>query len=394
MMKINILKLLIILLIVFTLVSCNDPIFYIITKEPRKIDPLIDGSPTNFAEYDGKLYVASGRKIFSYSNNSWSKWTELNGRVGCLAATTDALYALYLYEDSGDGRIRNFKTNNDLSLSNVQSIHASEDVLFACVRNDKIYNIYFRKEGNSDFTEITNTSSSYVLRGAVSDNKYYYLCFNDGIFYIEKSKIDTASDLPRLGRDYNFTGIINLNIDCVAAISEKGELYEITRDEITDEDTGETTDVARIVRVASFNDSRYSTGALAVWYNGATPTLLLAGRYEDYYSNTSAYSNGYVEITLDTNPTIGNDPDTDDPIPNPKYGRISGSGFREPGDTKPTSIDNKDRYTPSLGKRLINYIIQTPAAIDANMTMFASTQQDGVWSYRLRDGVILWNAEE
>jgi hypothetical protein len=148
-MKIYKLKLLVISLIIFSFGSCNDAIFYKITVEPPKLIPLIGGSPTNFTEYKGKLYVASGKQIYSYSGNSWSKEKKLNGRIGCLAATTgdsSSLYALYLFNDSSDGRIKDYNSGNDLSLSNVQSIHASEDVLFACVRNDSnTYTIHLIK---------------------------------------------------------------------------------------------------------------------------------------------------------------------------------------------------------------------------------------------------------
>jgi len=364
-MKIYKLKLLVVLLIVFSFGSCNDAIFYKITVEPPKLVPLIGGSPTNFVVYGVKLYVASGKQIYSYDGNSWSS-KEFGGRVGCLAATTGALYALYLYNDGGDGRIKNYDSGNDLSLSNVQSIHASGDVLFACVRNDDntTYKVYYKKESDPGFTEIPDTFSS-ILNGVASDNTYYYLCVNEGIYYIKKSEINTASNLPVLGKDYRFVGIINLSIDYVAAISEKGDLYEISNAVISDKKAG-------------FNDGRYSTGALAIWYKDAKPCLLLAGRKEDYYSTTSGYSNGYVEIALDE--TTGKIKD--------------GAVFNEPGKIAPTSIDSYDRYTPSLGKKLINHIIQTPSAIDANMIMFASTQQDGVWSYRDHGDGIAWNAHE
>jgi len=296
-----------------------------------------------------------------------------------LAVAGSSLYTLYI--DNNNGKIGRYDNSGnfieDVNLSgNVQSIHALDNILFASVRNsNNTYRIYFRKEGNADFTEISLTTSDttpfiYILKGVASDSTYYYLCTKYGVYYIDKSQIDNITfDLPVLGAGKDFTGIINLSSNCVAVITEKGDLYEIFNAVITD-------------KIVGFDDGRYSTGALALWYRNNTdtmPSLLLVGRNEDYYSTVSAYKNGYLEIELDTATGI----------------IMGGATFSEPG-RRPelTSIDDYDRYTPSLGKKLINYIIQTPAAIDPNMTMFASTQQDGLWSYKMRDGIMIWNAEE
>jgi hypothetical protein len=367
MMKKTFIKIIIIFSLVFLFVTCNDPIFFIVSEEIPILKPLINGSPTNFVEYSSKLYVASGKEIFSYSSNKWSKWKEINDRVVSLASTGTALYALYLNNDDGDeGKIKNLN-GNDLSLSNVQSIYASDDVLFACTRNSSnVYKIYFRKEGTSGFTEISVEQSS-ILKGAASDTNNFYLCTNNGILYVDKTLADTSSNVLETVKDIDFTGIIKLGTNYVAAISNDGKLYEITN--------------ATIRKPTEFSDDRSSTGALAIWYSNNTatePSLLLVGRNEKTYTTTTGYSNGYVEITLDAT-----------------TGAISGSGFNEPGKSSPSSIDNNDRYVSSLGKKPVNHIIQAPATIDSNMTLFASTQQNGVWSYKDRgDGLgMQWNAE-
>lgn len=362
------LKLLILFPIIFSFVSCNDPIFNTVFGETPILKPYIDGSPTNFVEYNGKLYVASGKQIYSYNGNSWSKWKKLGDRIGALAATTGAsasLYAFYLYNDN-EGKIRNCTADAEVSLSgNVQSIHASGDTLFASVRSDNKYSFHF-KEGSAAFKTISDTTSDSELNGVASDNTYYYLCtYSSGIFYVDKSQINTASNLPVIEKDARFTGIIELKTnDRVAAITQKGVLYEIFN--------------ASADKKAEFSDDRYSTGALAVWYrynDDTSPSLLLIGRSEYYYSTNTGYTNGYVEITLDNT-------------------GISGSGFNDPGKGTPSSIDNYDPYVSSLGKKPVIHLIQAPAAIDSTMTIFASTQQSGVWSYRSRDGVTQWNAEQ
>jgi len=370
MMKTLLIKLLIFFSIVLSLGSCNDPIFYKVHEESPVLKPLIDGSPTNFAILNDEMYAASGKKIFVYSknNNRWTKWKELDNFVIHLAATGNSLYALYI--SNNNGRIKNCISGVDINLSgNVQSIYTSGKVLFVNVRNDNIYTTYYLEENNpSNLKEITGTNSNFVLNGVASDANYYYLCTYSGIFCVSSSSSSLSAQSDVLGSNSGFTGIINLNNNCAAAICNNGDLYEITN-------------AATITKAASFDDSRYSTGALALWYkdkNDATPSLLLVGRKEYYYSSTTGYSNGYVEIELDTS-----------------TGRIkTGAGFSEPGKNALSSIDNNDRYTSSLGKKPVNHIIQTPASIDPNMTLFASTQQDGVWSYRSRDGVMQWNAEQ
>jgi hypothetical protein len=377
MMKIKLIKIIIFFPIIFFLGSCNDPIFFKVHEESPVLKPFIDGSPANFVEYNSKLYVASAKKIFSYSNNRWSEWKKLGDFVMCLAATeasspaNSSLYALYL--DNNNGRVRRFFNNGnsseDLNTSyNVQSIHASGNILFVSVRNNDTYTIYYLNEDSpSGLNEIAGTNSASKLYGVASDDAYYYLCTYSGIFCVLIDPVSLSAQSDVLGSSLGFTGIIKLNDDYSAAVCNNGDLYEINN--------------AAITKVASFNDSRYSTGALALWYRNIDdlkPSLLLVGRKEYHYSTDTGYSNGYVEIELDT--ATG--------------GIKSGAGFNEPGKNALSSIDNNDRYVSSLGKKPVNHIIQTPAHIDGNMTLFASTQQDGVWSYRDRGNGMTWNAEQ
>jgi len=406
MMKIYLLKLLILFLVIFSLGSCNAPIFYMVTEEIPLLDPIIGGSPTSFVILGDAMYVASGKKIFKYSDSKWYKpaltpdipdpkpvWNELDNFVMAIAATDNSLYALYLSTDNGktNGKIRRYLDDSnyeDFDQYNFQSIYTSENVLFASVRNDdNKYSIYYLDE-NDSFQKIYGTDSIYILKSAAygksktSGDTYYYLCAYSGIFCIEKNKLKSysATDLPKvLAPGVNFNGILKLNDNYSVAISVKGDLYEITDGSIAKEP------------IVGFNNSHYSTGALATWRkSGEAPSLLLVGWYEDYYSTTSGYSNGYVEIELDTaTGRIKGKPNT--------TGKIEYK-FTEPGKSTPTSLrenDNYDRYKSSLGKKLINFFIQTPDTIDKDMIMFASTQQDGVWSYRIRDeGRWQWNAEK
>jgi len=413
MMNGYLLKLLTLFLIIFYLGSCSDPIFYTVTQETPLVKPLIDGSPSNFAKFNNEIYVATGKKIFKYgksADSSKCEWSrvknlddeKLGGYVVRLAATDNSLYALYLSDSSsnsfgeikytfyldgvdekGKPIIKNGKGISSYNQQFIQSIFTPENtnVMFICARkSDNTYTIYYLDEDDPSFEindpfasvkEIIDFNLYFVLNGVAFDGKYYYLCSKSGIFYMEKDKIDSPSELKDEDDKTitEFTGIINLDPNHIAAITYNGgDLYEIND--------------AKIAYKASFNDSRYSTGSIAIWNDKDDPTkrLLLVGREEYYYSTTSGYSNGYVEIEIDTN----------------TGGIKEGAEFSVPGKNPLSSIDNYDRYVSSLGKKIIKHFIQVPADIDPNMTLFASTQKDGVWSYRdHNDGEgITWNAEK
>jgi len=382
-MKIYLLKLLTLFLIIYSLNSCRNPIFYTVTQETPLIPPLIDGSPSNFVEYNKALHVASGNNIFKYGINNqseckWSKMDLSNEKLGnyivSLAATDNSLYVHYLGNNSSGIRRFNEKDGNSsvgINLQLIQSIYAYKNILFICIRNSDTYTINYLYENDpSVIKEVTDSKSTSVLIGVASDNKYYYLCTYSGIFYVEIGNIDSSSALPLKEEDKiitGFTGIINLNDNYVAAITKNGDLYEINDTAIT--------------KKASFNDSRESTGALGIWKDkDLTKSLLLVGRNEYYYSTISRYTNGYVEIELDNT------------------GRIKdGAKFNdEPGKGPTTSIEDYDRYVSSLGKKIINHFIQAPSTIDPKMILFCSTQKNGVWSYRDHgdDEGVTWNAEK
>jgi hypothetical protein len=371
-------KILILFSIVFFIGSCNDPIFYMVFQETPILKPFINGSPTNFVIFgnpDKAVYVASGKKIFVY-NGKWSEWINLSDRIGALAATDSSLYALYLENDT-NAKIKNITSGEILSFQNVQSIHADGDVLFvsAIIYNNNTYSykIYYRKDGDTNFSEIPFEEPNSWIAGAASDAHYYYLCVGSCIYCLDKSSIAPVDLVFKEDSGDVFTGIVKINDDYCAAVSGNGKIYQINNGTISS-----VTD--------KFTDGRSSTGAIAVWYkeNTATnPSLLLVGRKENYYTTSSGYTNGYVEITLD-----------------PLTGKIKKAQFTEPGKNTapdPSSVigdDGYERYVSLLGKQPVNHIIQTPSYIDPNMRLFASTQQNGVWSYRDRGEGMRWNAEQ
>jgi len=346
-------KLFIIFALVIVLYSCNDPIFYAISMETPKLKSLIDGSPTNFVAMGTKMYAASGRNIWEYENGSWTRYGQGIWIVQ-LAATASSLYAL-----CEDGSIKSFDSSmtpqSPPSISGAKKIFTANNVLIICVGIiDSDKNISYAIYSGSNPTSLVLENIS-LLNGAAFDGTNYYLCTNSGI-YTTTTLTGTATPIGDSAKD--FVGIIGINNPTVFAITRDGVLYKIETSGITE--------------VASFG-SRYATGALAIWTDG-TDKLLLAGRQDKPNSTTSGYTYGYLEIVLDGS------------------GDVTGS-FKEPGIGDPTTVSNNERYKSSLGTKPVNHIFQ---ALDG--FLFASTQKDGVWSYRVReDGsknlVPQWNAE-
>jgi hypothetical protein len=85
---------------------------------------------------------------------------------------------------------------------------------------------------------------------------------------------------------------------------------------------------------------------------------------------------GYREIPFDTdNGTFGKD-----------------TAYKTPGAYPPSTVTNQPKFTASLGKLLINAVVafHEPAGSDTKQILFASTQRNGLYSYRNDE----WNGEQ
>jgi len=382
-MKKRFLTALLLAAVFWALGSCNDPVFYTISQEVEPIDPRINGSPTNFAVFGGVMYAASGSKLHGYSGGSWKAGPNPGGKILQIASTGDYLYALC---NEGTGVKTTLKRFNNstweiLGMENpssrrLQFIYAAGDRLFAGVSYSYSFSIMYVDKGapaNAAIKDLIRADNGSITVGEISGAAYdgtdYYLCTRDaGVFKTD----DPASGAAPLigGSNLLFTGMINLSDDNtenkIVLIERYGDIYTV----------GET--VAQLGNISM--GSRMSTGALAVWVDKDDPSrrLLLAGR-QDWlaYSVDSGYTYGYLELELDEN------------------GVKAGSQYSEPGLNFPSSIINGDneRYTSTIGKYPVNHIFQAPREIDSEMTLFAATQKNGVFSYRDRDPW-QWNAEE
>lgn len=384
--------------LIFTFAACNDPVFYTISQEVAPKEPRIKGAPSNFAVYDSAMYAAAGSRLHRYKKNAdgrsvWDREKSPGGKIAQIASTgkTGNLYAL-CYSDS----------SSNLVLKQFDSESVSWKELGGKTGYDSIRYIY--AAGNKLFIGAESSSSSFAVSyvdetaidpqaaikalklvaeedkivtgeiiGAAFDGAEYYICTKDGIYRTADPSVGAE---PIATSVSNFTGILSLEIgsptSTIVVIRRSGNLHYLT-------ETGISNSIATI----SSNSRFQSTGALAIWRDSKseddTPKLLLAGRQDMLeYTITSGYTYGYMELELDSN------------------GIKADARFREPGQNSVSSITDGDngRYKSTIGTRPVNHIFQAPKEIDANMTLFASTQKDGVWSYRQRSSGLQWNAEE
>jgi hypothetical protein len=403
----------------FLAVSCRqDPIFFTIASETAPRKPRIEGAPTNMVvferEYpnpdpDGEqetitvplMYVASGRLHWYAKEEKGAgepQWDskeyyidQPGGKIIYLAVTSEYLYALCLTGHGVDTALKRIGRDSTTwetvtaptgGYSLIQSIYADpeEAWLFAGVRTRSAarYAIFYLDETDDTFKMLQDEMTA-TLSGAVCRDGVYYLCTTgDGIYRADET-VRAAGNAVKLPDATNtntatFVGIIKLEDNTIIAVARNGGyLYEV-----------ENASFKRMRYTQSNNtDSiatgKYATGALALWEDYLDPgkKLLIAGIQGGLYStSTSSYTNGYVEFVL-----------TPDGSLNTEETRRDSNRLQ--------SVDDRDRYTASLGKHPINHLFQTPREIDADITFFASTQTAGLWSYRNieKNGGWQWNAE-
>jgi hypothetical protein len=385
----------------FILSACNDPIFFTISQEVEPKDPRIEGSPSNFAVFNNAMYVASGTRLYRYIELDdawiWQNAPAPGGRILQVASTNSFLYALCL--DGSNMTVK--RTGNtgeswetmrgetafdfngvSTDYNRFQYIFAAGDVLFIGAFSSNNYAVLYIDENDPEneikilkLSEPTETQQIVLgeISGAVKTGTSYYISTRRrGIF-----KIDNPADGAILLDDIegnetetvniSFTSIINLGdtAGTIALMARNGQLYTLSEDILTRKDGIE-------LKIGSH--TFLSTGALTIWVDSedSDRRLLLAGRQDRLdYSVTSGFAYGYLEVELDNN------------------GIKEGALFREPGSTSVSSVTDNDRFKSTIGRHPVNHIFQAPDGI-----LFASTQRNGVWSYRERETGWQWNAEE
>jgi hypothetical protein len=355
--------------------ACTDSIYYTISKEVTPVDARIKGGPSNFAVHGGYMYVASGSTLFRYKKGGkWddTKFSQPGGRIKQLASAGGHLYALcYNDDDNPTGTTALKRYAGDSSdwpeaikgktdgFNTFQSIYSANGELFiGAEENNELFAIMHIKDDKIE--KLVETGSRAMLCGAAFYETVYYLCTegyvqnNDkkGGIYFFNAEFD-PQPIPN-SKGFRFTGIISLK-DSVAAIDRNGKLYAVKVQGISD---------------SPASLGRESTGALAVWMDkDKKPALLLAGRG----ALAEGYTYGYMELDITSGVLSGN--------------------FSEPGTKSTSTVADKELYISTIGKESVTHLFQAPFEVDNNMTLFASTQKNGVWSYKERNGKWQWNAE-
>ena len=394
----------VILLLSFIAVSCKqDSIFFTIASETAPLRPRIEGSPTNMVVFYRNnvpiMYAASGRLHWyaTAPGADWPQWDlkeyaipQPGGKVSALAVAGNRLYALCRSGYGISSTLRYIESNGNTwetirsestTYPVVQSIFADPEStrLFAGAgKNDQsqaTYGILYLD--NDTLKPLMNNTS--ILSGAVyhgAENTYYLSTRGNGIFQISEAdlaenNIDAVQPLDVAGNSSRmFMSMMKLNDDTIIAVErDGGAIYRVQG--------GSSAQMQYTTNYELINIGRYATGAHALWKDPERDLTLFINGIQGglYYTTTISQTYGYVEFELDAE---GNSFTT-------RYDRGS-----------LLSVHDNDRYTASIGKHPINHLFQAPDIIDPNMTFFASTQTEGLWSYRNRpsNGGWQWNAEE
>jgi hypothetical protein len=345
----------------FLFSACTqEPLFYYIALEYPPIAPIIEGAASPIVKFGNNLYVSN--------NDIWKcnpaadppyVWDRIPGpgRVKTLAVTSgspEKLYALgwggEIWEVDGVNSFIHVTT-----VPGAQQVYGANATLFIGKANETYY-----LDGSTPRL-LANVTG--LLMGAVWDGTNYYLGTLGGNMYPSGIFSSTSPS-------GSFTSVKNANI--------KG-MIKLDNGDVVAVGTGV------IYHGSNFDDAIYGpgfSGALALWEHNSKKMLLLG---LEQRTGGSIYAYGYRELNLVNG---GIDP--------------GASGIYLPGTDsggRATSIDPNLRTNAAIGKYPVNsiYAVKDSDSLDGTgrPIIFASTQQNGLWSYRHRNnGGIQWNGED
>jgi hypothetical protein len=347
------------------MLSCNqDPIFYLISKEVAPRDPTINGSPSKMVKTSGTtnydIYTANG-KLWKFSGNSWNTVSS-PGSVFDVATVGDTLYIMTLSGVTGTVYKRESgawtEIANDSGYEHLQSIWGCDNALFASSRSGSDdYAILQLVGGN--FTAI-KTNTRDLTGVAYAGGTYYFATSSNGVYTgTGGGSVTVGGQIPGT-TSMRITGIFAYK-STVIAVTLEGVVLDLSSSPIK-----------------GYSKAYSLSGSICLWQRKLGDTssecLLLGvkGGSDNY---------GYYEMKINN-------------------GTIAWSGFSEPGDLKPdSSVDDQDTYRQQLKKHLVKSIMQAPATAEGSAVglpvVFASTQKNGLWSYRKDSDnpAGVWNAE-
>jgi hypothetical protein len=316
-----------------------------ISNEVAPKDPLISGSPSKIAKVGTTLYTANSRLWQYDTTGRWSQVGGVPSKIYDIAADVSDLYMLSV-NDSATSVHRlagNVRISNSTGYSMIQGIYSDGSNIYAGAMSGNNFAILEKNAANA-FTVIKPISGP--LNGAAKETspgvKIYFATASDGVLCSSNGTFTTV----RGTENRSIAGIINAE-GRIIAVTGGGTIFEINVSTNTAVSKGAGAEL---------------TGALAVYKHKDGNYLLLLGVKNDRYNM------GYREITI---PLIITDPL---------------GGVRDPGGY-PSTVSDKDKYSATLAKCAVNSLMQ----LNVNSpVIFASTQKDGLWSYRNDE----WNAEE
>ncbi|MDR3355814.1 MAG: hypothetical protein LBO04_01340 [Spirochaetaceae bacterium] len=325
---------------VFLAACAQDPIFMMISNEVEPKDPLISGSPSKLVKAGNDIYVANG-KLWKYASGGWSRAGGPSNVYDIAAAGT----TLYMLSIKGS-RFTVYKRNGtvDTPLPNssgygmIQGIYSDGSKLYAGGKNGSDSYALLEEQGGS---LVPKRSIDDPLTGVAGD----YYATAHGIYRINDGVLVGGSS------SYSIAGIIRTMDNKTIAVSAGGTIFDISGTNAT-----------------TYNAGYNFTGALAEYKPvGGTRNLLLIG------IKGGVYSMGYREMWF------------------------TGDGaftLRSPGGSAQDSsipIADYDKYSATLAKCAVNSLLQADKGAAGRWPLiFASTQKNGLWSYRGGE----WNAEE
>jgi hypothetical protein len=383
--------------------GCNqDPIFDYISQEAAPTEAAIKGSPSRIVEAGGKLYLANGR-LWEYDLTGTSR-SEIDGPgdyVKSVASTTvgnsSVLYALTMENTVSTGKVwkRNGTTWDPVAppggYPHILNFFGAGDILFATGAKrsgeDFTYAILYCKQSETAFSMSNVTppiDKPPRLTGAGKvGNNYYLATSGKGIYQADDTNLSNIFEAPAYVREED--GKLKTDTDgnpILASVPTVMAGLLQTQDAqgqdiiigVSREGTTVHIDSAGVLTVSSYTLGGTYTGALAMMNIPVQPDgsdrLLLLG----YRSTNTSYSNGYMEVLL-----------------NSVDGTHEGN-LRIPGENQPSSIEKEPQYTSSLRRYPVTALwVVDPAAPSV---IFAATSNQGLYSYRERDGIWEWNHEE
>ena len=344
-------------------VSCSDPIFHQIEAEVKPKEPKIEGSPSKIAAGDsGNLYAANGN-IWKWDGASWSKEGSPAKSIRDVAWAGGVLYALSVDNITTKLFRRNdggawAQVRNASSYGFLQAVYGAGNQLYVSARQDNNFHVLVYDTADN---ELKATGFHAQIFGAAAANGNFYFAAKGTVDGASKSAVfKFAVDDVNLGAQSHIANSIDKGdwvgiaagtvrgVETVAAVSRTGYVCIAA---------GGTEHVEK-------KENSYSyTGAVGFWNSEDLNYLLIGIR-------GSSYTNGYRELEIKSD------------------GGLDSWGYGSPG----ISVESLEKYNSTLGVHALTAIVQAPGGQvngAGKPLLFASTQQNGLWSYR---GV--WNAEE